>query len=199
MTAIEALNPSGLLLARLLVGGFLWISAVTKRMDQDTFLAGLYQYRIVPAGLTFYLAMLIPYLELVLAIWLVVGFQVPMAAMITALVLAGFTFILVSSWVAGGNSSCYCLDALSASHHVTLPVLRNGFLIVLCAVVLSAGGGPYSLDGLLQKDTLYPEHAVQEVLICFLIAAAFVTLIIALEQLFVKFHDYDLEGMATRE
>ncbi|MGA0110870.1 MAG: DoxX family protein [Chthoniobacterales bacterium] len=131
-----------ILVLRLLLGGiFLW-AGLSKVGEPMQTLATIYSYQIVlPDALAEFLAMALPWVELLLAVALFAGLFFPWTLLATALVLGAFTALTAQAWWRGLDIDCGCFDF--ASIHPSLAVLatpggatvRNLVLLVLTALL----------------------------------------------------------------
>jgi uncharacterized membrane protein YphA (DoxX/SURF4 family) len=79
-------------------------------------LASIYSYQIViPDGLAEFIAMALPWVELLLAVALFSGLFFPWTLWVTGLVLGAFTLLTAQAWWRGLDIDCGCFD-FSAIH-----------------------------------------------------------------------------------
>ncbi len=194
MVELELIEANGLLLARILVGGYLLVSAASKWLDQEAFFSGIFRYRIIPRRWLSPLSRFVPQIEAQVGAWLVVGFQGTLAAAVTGLVFVIFTFAIVSSWSTIKNSSCYCLGMFSASHSLAFPLIRNVVALTLCGAMVTLGPGQYSLDGFLKGPSHDLGGAIREMTLCAFSGISILVLVILFEQFFVEFEEKDLNN-----
>ena len=123
--------------------GWIFLAAGWSKIGQTMpTLASIYSYEIVlPDALPEFLAMALPWVELLLAVALFAGLFFPWTLLATALVLGAFTALTAQAWWRGLDIDCGCFDF--ASIHPSLAVLatpggatvRNLVLLVLTALL----------------------------------------------------------------
>lgn len=94
--------------ARLAIGSFLLPSGLGKLADLTAFTAGVRAYRILPERLVPVFSRMLPWLEITLALMLLLGILVPTAALITSLLVACFTIAVGINLARGREIDCQC-------------------------------------------------------------------------------------------
>ena len=97
-----------ILIARLAIGSFLLPSGLGKLADLAGFTSGVRDYRILPNHLVPVFSRLLPWLEIVLALALLLGVLVPIAAVAVSVLVACFTIAVVINLVRGREINCQC-------------------------------------------------------------------------------------------
>jgi uncharacterized membrane protein YphA (DoxX/SURF4 family) len=124
--------------------GWIFLAAGWSKIGQTMpTLASIYSYQIVLSdALAEFLAMALPWIELLLAVLLFAGLFFPWTLLATGLVLAAFTVLTAQAWWRGLDIDCGCLDF--AAIHPSLAVLatpggatlRNLVLLTLTALLV---------------------------------------------------------------
>jgi uncharacterized membrane protein YphA (DoxX/SURF4 family) len=150
-------EPIILVLARLLVGGTFLLAGATKVTAPAAFADAVRAYHLLPGSLVMPFATGLPWLELLVAAYLLVGFMTRIGAALSIAMLAMFEYALIQSLVTGNiHHACGCfgkgdvnpmLALMAGGNTVTLwDVIRDLILAVLAALVVWWGAGPLSLD-----------------------------------------------------
>lgn len=123
---------------RLLVGGVFIAAAVPKILDPQAFADSIRGYRVVGPLAGAWIALFMPWLELVLG----TGILLPSLRRISGLMIAAllllFMALHVSAWMRGLNVECGCFGAAyGAQPNLPWLLLRNGILLAATAVLLN--------------------------------------------------------------
>jgi uncharacterized membrane protein YphA (DoxX/SURF4 family) len=120
-----------ILFARLAIGSFLLPSSVGKIRDLPRFTAGVRAYRILPDRVVPVFSWVLPWIELALALLLVLGIYVPLTALAVSILVSCFTIAVVVNLVRGRTIACHC-HGLAGNRTITWgTVARNLPLIGL--------------------------------------------------------------------
>jgi uncharacterized membrane protein YphA (DoxX/SURF4 family) len=120
---------------RLTLSLLLLTSAVGKLRDLRGFIAGIADYRLLPAWAVRPIALALPLLELLLGLALLMGLIVPLAGAATALLFVGFSGAVVINLRRGRRIACHCHGLVGSRPIGWGLVARNGWLLVLAMLV----------------------------------------------------------------
>ena len=116
-------------LFRWTVAGIFLAAAVPKILDPSGFASDISHYAMVPDGLVNAQAVILPWIEAVLALALLAGFAVEGGLLLAGLLLAAFLAALGQAWVRGLDIDCGCFGHSDARGNVGVAFLRDlGFL-----------------------------------------------------------------------
>jgi uncharacterized membrane protein YphA (DoxX/SURF4 family) len=124
--------------ARLLLGGVFIYASIDKIAYPKEFAAIVVKYQILPEKLAIYFAFLLPWAELFLGIFVILGFLVRESAIsLSFLVLVFMIAILIRS-LAGpiGNCGCFSITPSGTSQSIALLIFRD-VLFLLCGLILA--------------------------------------------------------------
>jgi uncharacterized membrane protein YphA (DoxX/SURF4 family) len=150
-----------LLTARLLVGGIFLLAGWAKVQSPGAFADAVRAFHILPPSLVLPFAFVVPWLELLVALYLIAGFMSRLAAVGSIILLAGFVFALGNALATGNTAhACGCFGSgadanpllafLAGGNTVTWwDVIRDIILVGLSLLVAVRGAGLLSLDALL--------------------------------------------------
>ena len=126
------------LLGRLIVSAAFILAALPKTQDPAAFATSVEGYRIVTGNLAMWIALVLPWLELVAGLGLLIPQIRRGSNLIIALLLIVFTVLHASAWARGLDINCGCFsghESEKTPDYVWL-VLRNIGLLTACIFVL---------------------------------------------------------------
>jgi uncharacterized membrane protein YphA (DoxX/SURF4 family) len=148
-------------IARVVVGGIFLIAALDKVQAPGAFADAVRAFHLLPPALVLPFALVVPWFEVLVAVYLLAGFLGRLAAGGAIALLLSFEFALGSALARGDtNHACGCFGSgsdanpllvlLTGGHTITWwdPV-RDLLLIALAGAILVWGAGPLSVDVLL--------------------------------------------------
>ena len=128
----KILNNNILLLSIRLVLGFIFIfAAVTKVTDPVGFSQSIYNYKLMPDFFINFLAIAIPWIELVAGILLVFGISVKENSAILSGLLVVFIIAVAISLARGLDIDCGCFGTVEGSKVGLMKILENVGLVLL--------------------------------------------------------------------
>lgn len=128
-----------LLIARLVVSAAFLLAAMPKIQDPVAFAASIEGFRVVNGELAAWVAIILPWLELVVGFGLLIPQIRRGSGVIIAILLITFIALHASAWARGLNISCGCFGASEsdeAPNYLWL-ISRNAALLAACACVLA--------------------------------------------------------------
>jgi len=132
-------TPAGqvaIVAARLVVAGvFLW-AGLPKLLDPATFAEDISNYNLLPESTVGYAAVVVPVVEIVIALALIAGVEVKGAALVAAAMLVVFVAAMGQAMARGIDLSCGCVAGTTETEVGWGPIVRNAGLLAACALVL---------------------------------------------------------------
>jgi uncharacterized membrane protein YphA (DoxX/SURF4 family) len=125
-----------LLLARLLLCAVFINAALPKIADPVAFAASIDAYRVTSGALSMWVATILPWLELVIALGILSPWLLRSSALIIASLLSLFIALHASAWARGLDINCGCFGSGVDSPGYHWLILRNLGLLVVCVFVL---------------------------------------------------------------
>ncbi len=107
-------NKYLLFIFRLTVGFVLIIAAIPKIADPSSFAKSIEAYQLIPAIFINLAALIIPWVELLIGIFLLVGVMLRGSAVLSASMFAVFSIIIAVSLMRGLSIDCGCFGANSS-------------------------------------------------------------------------------------
>lgn len=129
------------LVASLILAGVLGIAGIAKLLDRPGSIQSMGDFG-VPAWLARPAGLLLPIIELLLALGLFSTVTAPWAAAGALILLVIFTVAIGFQLAQGRRPTCHCFGKLSASPIGRGALVRNGVLAVLAALILLIGRTP---------------------------------------------------------
>lgn len=126
------------LIARLVLSGAFLMAALPKIQDPVAFATSIGGFRVIDGQLSAWVAVALPWLELVIGFGLLVPYMRRSSGIIIGLLLVIFIVLHASAWARGLDISCGCFgesETKTAPNYLWL-LLRNIGLLVACVCVL---------------------------------------------------------------
>jgi uncharacterized membrane protein YphA (DoxX/SURF4 family) len=142
----KILNNNILLLGIRLFLGFIFIfAAVTKIADPAGFSQSIYNYKLMPDFLINVLAIVFPWIELVVGILLIFGISVKENSAILTGLLVVFIIAIVISLARGLDINCGCFGTVEGSKVGLMKILENVGLVLLGLILIKFDSKYFSL------------------------------------------------------
>lgn len=107
-------------LFRVAVGVVFLYAAIGKIDNPNAFFKEISNYNLFPTFLSQVFAIIIPWFELILGIFLIFGVRLRTTSFISCILLTAFTLLVISAWARGLNINCGCF-----SHHIEYVGLKK--------------------------------------------------------------------------
>ncbi|MCB2155491.1 DoxX family membrane protein [bacterium] len=148
---------------RFVAGGAFLFAAFQKLAGPQKFALDINALGLVPEATVPIFAFLVPWTEIVIGICLLYGIWSRSAGWLATIVYAGFTAVLASAMIRGLDASCGCFgDSFGGGVINVYSLLRNSVFIAASLVVALGGGGPASLDAVLESTRSAEPEKVDE-------------------------------------
>jgi uncharacterized membrane protein YphA (DoxX/SURF4 family) len=141
-------------MVRIVLGGLFLVSGIAKILDPIRFLFTLRAFRLLPGIFEPFLALFLPWLEVVLGLFILLGLFLRTCSLMLGCLNFLFMMAIVSVMLRGFEIDCGCFGLLADV--LPLPdmadyraVVRNLVLIGMCAYLYRSKGTFLSLDKLL--------------------------------------------------
>jgi uncharacterized membrane protein YphA (DoxX/SURF4 family) len=145
-------------LARLVVGGVWLVAGLTKVGDPESSVRAVRAYQLVPDPLERTVGYALPLLEICLGVLLVVGLAQRLAAVASAVLLAGFIVGISAAWARGLQIECGCFGGGGAAGEDATAaykwdIARDVGLLVAAGLLAWRPVSRLSVDGVLYPET----------------------------------------------
>jgi uncharacterized membrane protein YphA (DoxX/SURF4 family) len=138
--------PIVVLLLRVVLGAIFVIAGASKVGHADMFAAQIAGFRLLPQIVIAPLALGLPFLELLLGGYLILGLFTRSAAWVAAVLLAVFDAAIASAVMRGMSVSCGCFGPNDATVTTWTEVARDAVFVVLAVIVALRAPGALALD-----------------------------------------------------
>jgi len=124
--------------ARLILGGVFIYASLDKIAYPKEFASIVTRYQILPEKLAIYFAFLLPWLELFLGIFLILGFFIRESAISLSFLIFVFMIAIAIRSLAGpiGNCGCFRITSSGAAQSIAFLIFRD-ILFLLCGLILA--------------------------------------------------------------
>jgi uncharacterized membrane protein YphA (DoxX/SURF4 family) len=139
------------LVLRVVLGAIFIVAGGSKIGHAAYFAAQIAGFRILPQAVIAPIALALPYLEVLLGVYLVIGLFTRQAAWIAALLLLIFDAAIASAVVRGMAINCGCFGPSDATVTTWGEVARDAIFVVMAVVVALRGPGTLALDRRISK------------------------------------------------
>ncbi len=142
----------GLVLALRVALGAVFIAAGALKIGHaDVFASEIAGFQLLPLPLIAPLALLLPFVEVLLGAYLVVGLFTRAAAGFAAFQLAVFTAAIASAVVRGLHASCGCFGPADQTTTSWGEVARDGALVLVALFIAWKAPGAVALDRRMER------------------------------------------------
>lgn len=122
------------LIARLLIGGILIYASVDKIANPAEFAQAIYNYHIVSFGLENTMAVIIPWLELIIGLCLIFGILIDGASFLVIVLMVIFITAISYAIISGYNIECGC--GLKPGELVGMKKIIEDFIYLILALII---------------------------------------------------------------
>ncbi len=138
-------------LARLFIGGLFVYAAVYKVWDPGSFAVAVRNYMIVPAQYSNLVALTLPWVELAVGLFLILGVQVKPSAFLATGMLAVFLGAMVYAYSIGLDIDCGCFGSVKESAGRIGPyhILRDSALLSISFLIIVLDKSRFSISAFL--------------------------------------------------
>jgi uncharacterized membrane protein YphA (DoxX/SURF4 family) len=131
------------IVTRVLLGGLFIFASVPKILNPAEFSRTVYYYRLLPAQAVNFIAITLPWVELLVGILLVIGLKVRGAAFVAAGSLVVFTVAMITALARGLNIDCGCFSAAGGHGVDARRIIEDLVLLAAAAFVYWASAQPH--------------------------------------------------------
>ena len=137
-------NRHFLLLLRLIVGGlFIW-AAVTKIAEPLSFAQDVKNYRLVGQTISFFTAIILPWIELIAALCLITGVFPRSSALLISGLLVFFILLVAITIIRGIDVDCGCFGTFSRKADFKL-ILEDSLWLAMSLILLFSPANDFCL------------------------------------------------------
>jgi len=138
-------------LVRLAMAGILIFAAIPKMQDTQQSIIAVRAYRLLPEPVVPFVGTMLPFLELALALFLILGLFTRISAIVWLAMMAAFMFGVIWAWANGLSIDCGCFggggDVPEGTTNYPLHLLERVGFVILGTWLLIFPRTKFSLDG----------------------------------------------------
>jgi len=138
-------------LVRLAMAGILIFAAIPKMQDFQQSVRAVRAYRLLPEEVVPFIGKALPFLELTLALFLILGLFTRIAAIVWLIMMAAFMFGVAWAWAKGLSIDCGCFggggDVAKGTTNYPVHMLERVGFVILGTWLLVWPRSKLSLDG----------------------------------------------------
>ena len=127
---------------RIILGLIFIYSAITKMVDLNYFVKALENYKILPQETLNLFALVIPWIEMIIGIFLLLGFFVKESALVGSIMTGIFIVAVITALTRGLNIDCGCFGTGDGSK-VGIMKLIEDFIILLGFIWITLNGSEF--------------------------------------------------------
>ena len=131
---------------RVVIGGIFIVAGASKIGHAPLFAAQIAGFRILPEPVVAPLAVVLPFLEILLGGYLIAGFFTRVAAWVAVVMLALFDLAIASAVVRGLTVSCGCFGPNDATVTTWSEVARDALFVLLALIIALRPPGTLAID-----------------------------------------------------
>ena len=147
------------LISRAVLGGVFLVAGGTKVLDPGGLAASIRTYELgLPEWFVTLSAYSLPYIEVMLGLYLLVGLFTKTSAWATNALMLVFTVALLQGAIRGLQIDCGCFGSSAGESNLWLDALRDVGLIALGLHVAISPTGRFSVDALLRRPGKEPSE-----------------------------------------
>jgi uncharacterized membrane protein YphA (DoxX/SURF4 family) len=160
---MRSLRPVGRLACRLVPAGLLLWAGLAKAFDRQGSILSVSGYDVLPDTLVRLVATLLPWIEIALAVLLILGLFVRFAGAATTILAGVFIAAMAQAKARGLQIDCGCFGAGGAGDGVSWWDILRDVPILLAGVYLAIRPrGPFQMDTMFQQMEADDEHDLDQ-------------------------------------
>ena len=130
------------LISRFILGFIFIYFSYDKIIDPKLFASLINNYDIVPYGLEYSIALFLPWIEMMIGVFLILGIFVESSILISFVLLVMFIFMISQAFIRGKSIDCGCLlsnlnsDLVEEKRfHMLKRIIQDVYFLILCLIV----------------------------------------------------------------
>ncbi len=132
---------------RLFVGGYFVFAAIPKIIEPLAFATSIGNYGLLPNAMVNAIALVLPWLELLCAVGLMIGWRIKLNAALCGAMLAVFTTAVAYAVIMGLKIDCGCFGSAGGDEVSWIKVGKNMLMLLGLVVVYRYPTSPLAFDG----------------------------------------------------
>ncbi|MFC2130511.1 MauE/DoxX family redox-associated membrane protein [Bacteroidota bacterium] len=148
------------LIFRIILGAIFLIAATSKIADPSGFAGEIANYKIVPQFMNNILAITLPWIELVCALFIITGIRLKSTTAILGVLLIVFNIAIFIALAKGLNINCGCHTKIMAEQVGWQKLLENAGLFLCAVYIFYSRGAKLTLENYIFKKTAIAKMSV---------------------------------------
>jgi len=148
------------LIFRIILGAIFLIAATSKIADPSGFAGEIANYKITPQFLNNILAVALPWIELVCAIFIITGVRLKASSAILGILLIIFNVAILIALAKGLNINCGCHTKIMAEQVGWQKLLENTGMYLFAFYIFYSRGAKLTLENYIFKKTAIAKMSV---------------------------------------
>ncbi len=145
-------NDYGVLIVRLVLGFLFIIASIDKIANPQAFAQSIGHYELFPPVITYIIATILPWLELLCGFCIVFGVFIKGSTLTASILLGVFTIVVISALIRHLDISCGCFTLDPQTEKISgTKILENVILLALSVYLFFFGSGKFSLETYFKK------------------------------------------------
>ena len=138
------------LVARLVLGSIFIYASIDKISYPENFIKIVQNYNILPEFLIIIIAYILPWIELILGIFLIAGFFIRETALVLSSLILVFIIAISIKALNGTIDDCGCFNKLSilSSSNIVFLILRDVLFLLFGIILILPGGNLEKLNNI---------------------------------------------------
>jgi uncharacterized membrane protein YphA (DoxX/SURF4 family) len=126
-----------LFIVKLIIGGFFIYASIDKIINPEGFAKSIHNYRMMPPVVINFMAILMPWLELVTGLSLIIGYRYRGANLLILAMLVVFIVALSYAAARGLNINCGCFSTSStAKSDLVARIIEDTLMVIGCVIIM---------------------------------------------------------------
>ena len=130
------------LISRLILGFIFIYFSYDKILDPNLFASLINNYDIIPYGLEYSIALFLPWIEMIVGVFLILGIFLESSVVISSFLLIGFILMISQAFIRGKSIDCGCLLSTLNSElvedkrfYMLKRIIQDLYFLILCLIV----------------------------------------------------------------
>jgi len=124
------------LVIRLAIGVLFIYASADKVLHPDKFAVVIYNYRVLPFELVNLVAILVPWLEIMIGVTLIFGIWLETSAFLLSALMLGFAVLIISAITRGLNIECGCFTLSESGSLVSWRRVIEDLGLMICGIFI---------------------------------------------------------------
>lgn len=148
------------LIFRLVLGTMFLLAAVSKAANPSGFANEIANYKILPEIIINFMAIVLPWIELVAALFIIMGIRLKSSALILSVLIIVFNTAIIIAMAKGLNINCGCHTKVMAEMVGWRKISENFGLLILGIFIFYSKGIKYTLENYILKKSILAKMSI---------------------------------------